>query len=125
MSADRLADPVGYYCDHSDEPWDARTHHDWEWTEGKGFVFTHQPDTISAHSGTDQRYLADAKRSIRCARAQAVYPAALVTSLQAENAELRAQLATAERQCADLDRRLGEVEHLLPALGDDVAGVPA
>lgn len=48
-----------------------------------------------------------------------------VKRMQAEITELRAQLVTAERQCADLDRRLGEVEHLLPALGDDVAGVPA
>jgi len=105
LTNDRLAEIVGYYCDHSDEPWDARTHHDWEWIEGEGLVFTHQPDTISSHGGADRQYLAEEKRGIRCSRAQAVYPAATVTGLLAENAELRTQLATAERQARDLEDR--------------------
>lgn len=127
MDADaRLAKPVGYYCDHSDEPYNARTHYDWEWTEEHGFVFMHKPDTISSHGGMDQRYLAEAKRGIRCSRAEALYPARIVTGLIAETAELRAQLAIRDDQVTDLDTRLAEAQHSLDAsTSDEQAGAPA
>ena len=98
--------PDGYYCDHSDEPWDARTHHGWEWVEGEGNVFTHQPNTINAHIGF-QEYLKPEDRETRCPRAEAVYRSSKVEPLLAELEELRLQLATAERQSAEIERALG------------------
>ncbi|MFE6903836.1 hypothetical protein ACFVFJ_44645 [Streptomyces sp. NPDC057717] len=82
--------PVGYFCDHSDEPIGARTHHDWEWAEGEGYVFQHQPDTISSHSSVDQRYLKSEDRETRCPRAVPVYAGPVV---DAELAAVRAELA--------------------------------
>ncbi|MFB6955500.1 hypothetical protein ACFCYB_00330 [Streptomyces sp. NPDC056309] len=82
--------PVGYYCDHTDEPIDARTHHDWEFVEGEGFVFQHQPDTITALSHTEQTYLKPEHREQRCARAVPVYPGPAV---EAELDRLRDELA--------------------------------
>ncbi|MFG3510203.1 hypothetical protein ACGF5F_32425 [Streptomyces sp. NPDC047821] len=103
MSTDLSALPtVGYYCDHSDEPLDARTHHDWEWVEGEGFVFQHQPDTISAQLGA-QDYLSPEKRGRRCPRAKAVYSVDTVESLLAEIAKLQAKLDVRERQLDDFD----------------------
>lgn len=93
-------EPDGYYCDHSDEPWDARTHHGWEWVEDEGQVFTHQPNTINAHIGF-QEYLKPEDREIRCPRAEAVYGASKVAPLLAEIAELRTKLAVRERQLED------------------------
>lgn len=70
ISARVSAEPVGYYCDHADEL--VRTHHSWEHVEGEGFVFQHQPNTISAHTGLEE-YLSPEKREIRCPRALPVY----------------------------------------------------
>lgn len=68
--------PVGYYCDHSDEPYGARTHHDWEWDEENGgHNWKHLPSTISAHTGLDQVYLKPEDRDRRCPRATLVYVA--------------------------------------------------
>jgi hypothetical protein len=88
--------PVGYYCDHSDEPGNARTHHGWEWVEGQGNVFQHQPNIISAQIGF-QEYLKPEERDRRCPRAEAVYPASVVRHLTAEIAELQAKLSARER----------------------------
>lgn len=77
-------EPVGFYCDHSGEPADARTHHDWEFVDG-GFVFTHQPEIIRSHGGT-QDYLKPEQREQRCPRAVPVY-AVDVPSLLAELAD--------------------------------------
>lgn len=82
--------PVGYYCDHSDEPIDARTHHDWEFVEGEGFVFQHQPNTITALCHTGRTYLKPESREQRCARAVPVYPGPAV---EAELDRLRDELA--------------------------------
>lgn len=45
--------PVGYWCDHTDEPRDARTHEGWDLTDD-GQEWTRQPGTISAHTGLDE-----------------------------------------------------------------------
>lgn len=82
--------PVGYYCDHSDEPVDGRTHHDWEFVEGEGFVFQHQPNTTSALCHTRRAYLKPEHREQRCARAVPVYPGPAVN---AELDQLRDELA--------------------------------
>ncbi|MEU1787042.1 hypothetical protein ABZ553_14450 [Streptomyces sparsogenes] len=67
-----MSDPVGYYCDHSDEPTGARTHHEWNLVDDQGWVFQHQPNTISAHAGL-QEYLTSEQQKQRCPRAVAVY----------------------------------------------------
>lgn len=82
--------PVGYYCDHSDEPHDARTHHDWEFVEGEGFVFQHGPNTNSAFTYVDRPYLKPENREQRCPRAVPVYPGPAV---EAELERLRDELA--------------------------------
>jgi hypothetical protein len=81
--------PVGYYCDHSDEPGDARTHHEWTWVEGEGNVFQPAPNTISSHLGL-QDYLPAEKRAQRCPRAVPVY-AIDAPALLAEIDRLRAE----------------------------------
>lgn len=99
--------PVGYYCDHSDEKPGERTHHDWEWVEEQGFVFQHQPDTISAHTGTDRLYLKPEDREKRCPRAVPVYtgPAA-AAELAAVRAERDEAGPAALRDAADrIERR--------------------
>ncbi|MFB7461253.1 hypothetical protein [Streptomyces sp. NPDC056188] len=80
--------PVGFYCNHSDEPNGARSHHDWEFVEGEGFVFQHHPDTISALTYPDAPYLKDGQQEQRCARAVPVYPG---PDVDAELAKLRAE----------------------------------
>lgn len=82
--------PVGYYCDHSDEPTDARTHRDWEFVEGEGFVFQHQPNTNSALSFAEQKYLRPERREQRCERAVPVY---VGPAVDAELDRLRNELA--------------------------------
>ncbi|MGW5123249.1 hypothetical protein ACWEQ7_04140 [Streptomyces sp. NPDC004069] len=86
--------PVGYYCDHSDEPHDARTHHDWEFVDGEGLVFQHRPETTSALNYADRQYLKPEDRETRCARAVPVYPGpaveAVLDQLRDELAEIRA-----------------------------------
>lgn len=44
--------PVGYWCDHTDEPLGHRTHEGWDWTDD-GRAWAPQPDTITAHTGLD------------------------------------------------------------------------
>lgn len=87
--------PVGYYCDHSDEPHDARTHHDWEWVEGEGHVFQHSPNTVGSHSGT-RDWLTPKQREQRCPREVPVYAGPDVDRLLAENAELEKALGLNE-----------------------------
>lgn len=82
--------PVGYYCDHSDEPRDARTHHDWEFVEGEGFVFQNGPDTNSAFTYVDRPYLKPEDRERRCPRAVPVYSG---PAIDAELDRLRNELA--------------------------------
>lgn len=60
--------PVGYYCDHSDEPRGQRTHEGWAWTDDSR-EWMLQPDTISAHGGTTDW---DPERRV-CPRAVPVY----------------------------------------------------
>lgn len=43
-------EPVGYYCDHSDEPFDARTHEGWEHTD-EGAFWGRTPSVITSHQG--------------------------------------------------------------------------
>ncbi|MFC5634671.1 hypothetical protein [Streptomyces bullii] len=81
--------PVGYYCDHSDEPNDARTHHDWEFVEDEGFVFQPRPETTSAFTYADRPYLKPEDNETRCARAVPLYMGPTVA------AELERQAATA------------------------------
>ncbi|WP_030169124.1 hypothetical protein [Streptomyces sp. NRRL S-813] len=89
--------PVGYYCDHSDEPHDARTHHDWVFVEGEGFVFQHRPETTSALTFVDRPYLKAQDQETRCPRAVPVYPGTTVdaelAAVRAERDEARAELA--------------------------------
>lgn len=94
------ATPVGYFCDHSNEPYNARTHHDWEWDEENGgHTFQHLPNTISAHTGVDRGYLKPEDAERRCPRAVPVYavdaPALLadIARLTAENKALTEALA--------------------------------
>ncbi|MGW5197305.1 hypothetical protein [Streptomyces spiralis] len=89
--------PVGYYCDHSDEPADARTHHDWEFVEGEGFVFQHKPETFTALTFVDQPYLKPEDRETRCPRAVPVYPEPAV------DAELAAVRTERDQARAALD----------------------
>jgi hypothetical protein len=93
--------PVGFYCDHSEEPYGARTHHDWEHVEGKGFVFQHQPETITALSHVEQTYLKPADREKRCARAVPVYAAPTVAAVRKERDEARARVDELETELAD------------------------
>jgi hypothetical protein len=86
--------PVGYYCDHSDEPSGARTHHDWEFVEGDGFVFQHDPGTNSAFTYVDRPYLKPEDHERRCPRAVPLYPGPAVDAeldrLRDELVEIRA-----------------------------------
>ncbi|WP_306317312.1 MULTISPECIES: hypothetical protein [unclassified Streptomyces] len=96
--------PVGFYCDHSDEPDGQRTHHDWEWVEGEGHVFTHKPDTISAHMAADQRYLKPEKRGTRCSRALPVYTEhALLAEVQRLKAEVAKRPSRYSATPAEID----------------------
>lgn len=101
-----LPKPVGYYCDHSDEPHDARTHHDWEFVEYEGWVFQHKPDTISSHAGT-QEYLTPEQQKQRCPRAVPVYPAPVVETLQNELARIETEIQAAIDRSRDHERDLG------------------
>ncbi|WP_030764876.1 hypothetical protein [Streptomyces sp. NRRL F-2664] len=112
--------PIGYYCDHSDEPHDARTHHDWEWVEGEGLVFTHQPDTISAHIGL-QRYLKPENQERRCPRAEPVYSASLFNLITADLGETREELKIAERRVEELADRLAKYEGHEPTVDEEMA----
>jgi hypothetical protein len=95
--------PVGFYCDHSDEPHDARTHHDWEFVEGEGLVFQHKPETVSAFNYADRPYLKPGESETRCARAVPLYTGPTVT------AELKRQIATARTEAiADVGDWLDE-----------------
>ncbi|MGW3321081.1 hypothetical protein [Streptomyces virginiae] len=112
-------EPVGYYCDHSDEPVDARTHHDWEWVDGEGLVFTRQPNTISAQLGL-QRYLGP-DRDQRCLRAEPVYSAALLTLVTADLDETRKQRDIAERRANELADKLAKYEGHEPTVDEEMA----
>lgn len=98
MSAEQLAEvrergPVGYYCDHSDEPLGTGTHYQWEYVEGKGRVFQHMPEVVSCHTGLKD-YLAPDQRDQRCPRALPVY-----------DVDVPVLLAEVERLREELDRR--------------------
>ena len=100
--------PVGYFCDHSDEPFDARTHYDWEWDEvNGGHTFQHAPNTISAHTGVDRGYLKPEDRDRRCPRALPVY-AIDVPALLARIAELEAERHTTNEALSDAAEALRE-----------------
>jgi hypothetical protein len=110
LSEQQLAEvkPVGYHCDHSDEPYGARTHHSWEWNEnGGGFVYGPHPDTISSHTGPDQAYLKPEDRGIRCPRAVPVY-AVGVPALLAEVERLAARVAELEAERHTTNEALSE-----------------
>ncbi|MFS4103845.1 hypothetical protein [Streptomyces sp. PD-S100-1] len=100
LSPEREAEmkPVGYYCDHSDEPADARTHRDWEFIEGEGLVFQHRPETDSALTFVDRPYLRAENRETRCPRAVPVYTGPVV---DAELAAVRAERDRAREQAAE------------------------
>lgn len=97
----RKRGPVGYHCDHSDEPYDARTHHEWEYAEDEGLVFQHMPDVVSSHRGP-RDYLSPEQQGQRCPRALPVYDAD-VPALLAEVDQLRKQ---AEELDNDLDEAM-------------------
>ncbi|MFD5294724.1 hypothetical protein ACFWJU_05905 [Streptomyces mutabilis] len=103
LSPEREAEmaPVGYYCDHSDEPANARTHHDWEFIEGESFVFQPRPETTSAFTYADRPYLKPEDRETRCARAVPLYAA---PALLAELAAVRAERDQARERVAELER---------------------
>ncbi|MCC5574547.1 hypothetical protein IMZ11_02690 [Microtetraspora sp. AC03309] len=113
--------PVGYHCDHSDEPpFNARTHHDWEYVDGEGYVFQHMPDTVRALS-FPRGYLSPEQQAERCPRAVPVY-AVDVPALAAEVERLHALLASQQeeanaslRKLADENRRLRYAQNVLKA----------
>ncbi|MEU3665806.1 hypothetical protein [Streptomyces virginiae] len=112
--------PVGYYCDHSDEPHDARTHHDWEWVEGEGLVFTHQPNTINAQLGP-RDYLKPEDRDRQCPRAVPVYSESLLNLITADLNETRTELKIAERRNKELADSLDKYVGKEPTLRDEMA----
>lgn len=63
--------PVGFYCDHSDEPHTASSHHEWVWIEGQGLVFQHEPDVVKAFSWPKDYFGPEKNR--QCPRAVPVY----------------------------------------------------
>lgn len=101
--------PVGFYCDHSDEPHDARTHHDWEFVEEQGLVFQPRPETVSSFSYADRPYLKPEDRETRCARAVPLYTEPTVTA---------ALLRTTDGEEVDDDFAIpaGEIRRILAGL---------
>lgn len=96
--------PVGYYCDHSDEPLDGRTHHGWEWDEEYGGrTFQHLPDTISAVEFADRAYLTPEENERRCPRALPLYTSD-VPGLVAEVERLKARVRELERPAVEAER---------------------
>lgn len=103
-------EPVGFYCDHSDEPLGARTHHGWEWDEvNGGHTFQHMPNTISSHTGPDQAYLKPEDRERRCPRALPVYavdaPALLARIAELETANAATEPRVREAVAQDFIRQ--------------------
>lgn len=116
-------EPVGYFCDHSDEPYGARTHYDWEWDEvNGGHTFQHAPNTISAHTGVDRGYLKPEDAERRCPRALPVYavdvPALLarINELEAERHSTNEALSEAAEALRAKDQRIAELETRVDAL---------
>ncbi|WP_055477647.1 hypothetical protein [Sphaerimonospora mesophila] len=72
LAALRAQAPVGFFCDHSDEPHTASSHHEWVWVDGQGLVFQQQPDVSKALTWP-QNYLGPERAAQRCSRAVPVY----------------------------------------------------
>ncbi|MER7788594.1 hypothetical protein [Streptomyces sp. NPDC097640] len=112
-----MSDPVGYYCDHSDEPMDERTHHEWDLVDYEGWVFQHKPETISAHIGT-QDYLTPEQQKQRCPRAVAVYTAGVVEQARTWAVELENQVARLTDELAKYDGKEPTVAEEMRYLND-------
>ncbi|MGS2645922.1 hypothetical protein [Streptosporangium sp. G12] len=98
LDAIRERGPVGYHCDHSDEP-TGTSHHEWEWVEGEGLVF--QPAPSVSMSLTHPKNRAGSGDSWQCPRAVPVYAVdapALARGLH----EAEAEAADLEQVVADL-----------------------
>ncbi len=86
--------PVGFYCDHSDEPPVARLHYKWQFVDGEGWALHSDSSVVKAltlpgdHQGREHEMP-------RCPRAVPVY-AVDAPALAAELDELCAQNAKTE-----------------------------
>lgn len=96
----KTPEPVGFYCDHSDEEPGKRTHEGWEWTDTER-VWTQQPTIVTSHGAGPHEW--DEERRM-CPRAVPVY-AVDAPALLAEVERLRSEL---DRLEADRDRLKGE-----------------
>ncbi|MFC5744771.1 hypothetical protein [Actinomadura rugatobispora] len=110
--------PVGFYCDHSDEPLGKRTHEGWAWTADDDMVWQRQPDVISSHQSAERA------ATRRCPRAVPVY-AVDVPALLAERDRARADAKgwhdTYQQQANADDEFFGVLLDLLPGAADEGA----
>lgn len=89
-----VPEPVGFYCDHTDEPSGESTHEGWEWTD-EGQVWQRQPTTISQYGGRPHGW--DTEKRV-CPRAVPVYAVDVPA--------LTAALATARQERQDFAANL-------------------
>ena len=113
--------PIGYYCDHSDEPMGERTHHEWDLVEDQGWVFQHKPETISAHSGL-QEYLTPEQQKQRCPRATAVYTVDAVEQARRIAVELEQSEARLRDLLETLTKEWGKEQDAELAYSDSYTG---
>lgn len=123
----KTPEPVGFYCDHSDEEPGKRTHEGWEWTDTER-VWTQQPTIVTSHDAGPHEW--DEERRM-CPRAVPVY-AVDAPALRAEVERLRSReagLIRSRRECergiANLAAALDAAEIKRDRLSGQVARVEA
>jgi hypothetical protein len=86
--------PVGFYCDHSDDPPGERVHDRWEYVDGEGWTLQEDSTVVKALTLPGDRRGRE-QVTPRCLRAVPVY-AVDAPALAAELDDLRAQNAKTE-----------------------------
>lgn len=110
-------EPVGFYCDHSDEEPGKRTHEGWEWTDEER-VWTHQPTIVSSHAGPHEW---DMDRRL-CPRAVPVYAVdapALLAERDRARADGKSWHDTYQESAGAVDEFFAVLLKMLPGAADE------